>query len=365
MHQIPLIEAAKKLGFKVIGVDQNLSAPGMEHCDLAVQESLTNYRKIKYQIDMFMLDAEIAGVFSASFGEALISWSYLAEQYGCVGPSRTLIERLIDKYETRKMLEGVEKKCEFFAQPPYHVVPGKIHRQDIENIGFPLIVKTRSGHGKNHVYEVDNLASLKELFAKSTLQKLNIDPRDLMIEKKIEGDEITVVGLVQNFKYHLISITDKVTSKKAPFIELLHRYPSGCHDRRGEVEAMHQEIVSAIELPDAPLVSEWKLRSGKYYLVEMSPQIPGEFLGSFLIPSALKYPYFRNLVRVLVGRNVEEVKPDKKTKAGTIQYYTDVMSDSEWRKIERSSPFSKILNPKPHRPARNNSDRYAVVGRIG
>ncbi len=363
-NQIPLIQAARKLGFQVIGVDRDLGAPGVELCDLTIQESITNFRKIKFQLDLLMLDAQIAGIFSASYGAALLTWSYLAEQLGCIGPSRSLMERLLDKYETRLMLKPLEDEDELFAQPPFQSVPKRIHKAEVDAMGFPLIVKTRTGHGKRHIYEIPDYQKLKEMFAKQNLQELDIDPKDLIIEKKIEGDEITVVGLVQNFQFHLISITDKITSSKAPFIELKHQYPSVCQGHREEIAKMHQKIVDIMQIPDAPIVSEWKLRNGKYYLIEMAPQIPGEYLGSFLIPSALKYPFFRNVVRLMVDRKIDPPPSDKKAKSGTIQFYTAAMPENEWRRIEKTSPFFKLLNPRPRHPAQSNHDRFAVAGRL-
>ena len=51
LNQIPLIKEAKKLGFHVIGVDNNLGAPGFLLCDLKIQESIFNcndiYKKLR------------------------------------------------------------------------------------------------------------------------------------------------------------------------------------------------------------------------------------------------------------------------------------------------------------------------------
>ena len=45
-NQLPLIHEAKKLGFHIIGVDMNSTAPGFMECDLKIQESIENHEDI-------------------------------------------------------------------------------------------------------------------------------------------------------------------------------------------------------------------------------------------------------------------------------------------------------------------------------
>ncbi|MDH4263991.1 MAG: ATP-grasp domain-containing protein, partial [Spirochaetia bacterium] len=215
IHQLPLIEAAKKLKLKVIGVDQNAQSPGMAICDLKIQESIYNYRKIFYKINSLLIDGEIVGGYSASFGKALLSWSYLAEKLRVGGISRPLMERLLDKYEVRKMLSEVHIKAPSFSQPKFIAGRSGIVKKQLNDIkgGFhaPYIVKPRSGWGKKDIYEIDDVKHFRELFGKKNLIENGILPSSFIIEEKIEGDEITVTGLVQNFCFIPVCVTDKIT----------------------------------------------------------------------------------------------------------------------------------------------------------
>ena len=361
-HQLPLIEAARKLGLKVIGVDRNSQSPGMILCDLKIQESITNYRKIYYKINSLLFDGEIIGGYSASFGKALLSWSYLAEKLRLSGISRPLMERLLDKYEVRKMLSGISESIPEFHQPNFMAGRSGILKKQLEGFQAPYIVKPRSGWGKNNVTQVDNEKDLRAMFAKQSFHNKGLHPAEFIIEEKIGGDEITVTGFVQNFRFITICISDKITSSQAPFIELEHRYPSKYHFLSSQISLIHQEIVQTLQVTDTPIVSEWKVFQDKLYLVEISTQIPGEFLASFLIPKALSYPYYENLVKLTLGRNIDRPLIESKTKPAIVKFFPQKISEEERKAIEKNSEFFSILNENPKNPPEGNHDRYAVTG---
>ena len=45
-NQIPLIKAAREMGYRVISVDQNTAAPGFIFSDIRIQESIKNKNEI-------------------------------------------------------------------------------------------------------------------------------------------------------------------------------------------------------------------------------------------------------------------------------------------------------------------------------
>jgi len=92
-NQLPLIRAAREQGLKIIGVDRNLGAVGLKYCDLKIEESILNYRKIYYKISSLVEPSQIAGGYAASYGDALASFAFLCERLSIIGLSRTLMER--------------------------------------------------------------------------------------------------------------------------------------------------------------------------------------------------------------------------------------------------------------------------------
>jgi hypothetical protein len=134
-NQLPLIRAAREQGLKIIGVDRNLGAVGLKYCDLKIEESILNYRKIYYKISSLVEPSQIAGGYAASYGDALASFAFLCERLSIIGLSRTLMETVLDKLQVRKRLTGLEHSN--FAQPNFLEISQSMHREEIEQLGFP------------------------------------------------------------------------------------------------------------------------------------------------------------------------------------------------------------------------------------
>src|SRR4030043_2410820 len=81
LNQIPLIIEAKKLKFHVIGVDNNTAAPGFYSCDLKIQESIENRDTLYKKLRELLIDGDIIGIMTKSYGAAIITTSYLTEKF--------------------------------------------------------------------------------------------------------------------------------------------------------------------------------------------------------------------------------------------------------------------------------------------
>ena len=108
------------------------------------------------------------------------------------------------------------------------------------------------------------------------------------------------------------------------------------HHLRKDIEGMHQDIVDILQIPCSPIVSEWKYHQGKLYLIELSPQIPGEHMGDYLIPRSLNYPYFLNLVKLTTGEDIDLPKWDKvkQKKVFRVKYWVERPNDwvsEQWK----------------------------------
>lgn len=360
-NQQPLIRAAKSAGFKIIGVDRNMLAPGIKDCDLRIEESILNYRKIYYKICGLVEPTQIAGGYAASYGEALISFAFLCERLSIIGLSRTLIETAQDKLQVRRRLTELEHP--HFAQPQYLEVTQSMRREDIDQLGFPLIAKTRRGASKKNIYRLDDWGELRHFLSRRNLDALGVRGHDLLLEQFIEGDEIIVCGFVQNFNFHLISIHDRIAAAAPPYIDLEHRFPSQYASLTQSVCEVHEQACLRLQLSDTPIVSEWKVIANRLYLIEISAQIPGEHVADFLIPRGLRYDYFRNLVRLTTGEKVDSVN-GKYQQPITIRYWSENPGWGEWQEAIRTAAFARVLNSNPPKIIASNLDRYGVAGYV-
>ena len=364
-NQLPLIQAAKDLGYKVVGVDQNIYSKGMKLCDLKIEESILNPKNVYQRLLENLVPCEIIGGFSASYGQAIASWSYIAERLNLYGLPLPLAEVLLDKLILRQSLNNLKEKSSIFEQPNFMGLSSRIVLDNIHHkLGYPIIFKPRSGYSKKNIFIITNKKDLKTKINKSFFEKKNIHPKQMILEKFIQGNEITVVGFVQNFTYHMIFMSNKLTAPHPPFIEIEHSFPSNMHHLRKKIEAMHQAIVNTFQIPCAPIVSEWKYYDGKLYLIELSPQIPGEQMGDYLIPRSLNYPYFLNLVKLTTGRSIDLPRWNKvkQKKIFRVRYWVEKPNEQVSQQWQLKADFFHVLNKKSMFPPRDNRDRYGVVG---
>ena len=364
-NQLPLIQAALKQDYQVIGIDRDMNSPGMELCNIKIEESVMNFRKIHRKLLMLPINMEISGGFSASFGRAILSWAYIVERFNLEGITRPLAEALTNKWSIRSALEKAKIKNANYNQPRFTNVGSRISLKQLkEKIGFPMIIKPQEGFAKKRIFLINTYQDLKKFLDKNFLKKLRIDPRRMIFENFVRGSEFIVVGFIQNFCFHLISISDKLTSPYPPFIDIEHTAPSIFCKLRKEIKEIHQQITDALQIPCSPIVSEWKYVKGKLYLIEISPQIPGEYLSSFLILNSFKYDYFANLVKLTTGETIEVPDWEKinLSEKSYIKYWVNKPPLYNWEKWQKKSSFDFVLNENPDFPPKSNHDRYGVMG---
>lgn len=361
-NQLPLIRAAKALGLKVIGVDRSIAAPGLRESDLKIEESILNYRKIYYKLLNLVEPTQIAGGYAASYGDALQSFAFLCERLSIIGLSRTLMETVQDKFQVRRRLSEIEHGS--FAQPLFLEITQSMRREDIEQLGFPLIAKIRRGSSKRHIYKLDDWNEVKHFLSRKNLEALGVRGHDFVLEQYIEGDEIIVTGFAQNFHFHLVSVHDRIAQQKPPYIDLEHRFPSRYAHLAQSIREIHNFACLKLQLSDTPIVSEWKVVADRLYLIELSAQIPGEHVGDFLVPKGVHYNYFQNLVKLTLGEKIDPI-PEKNYQNITIKYWAENPGWGEWQEATKNAAFARVLNPNPPKTIASNLDRYGVAGFLG
>jgi len=360
-NQTPLIISAKKAGYLVIGVDQNIEAIGFQHCDYIIQESITNYENIILKLKTELFIDRLAGAYSASFGNALITLGAIVDTYSLRGLKKYQYINLIDKDYVRSVIKQSNHSNIVFQQPVFYAFENIITKNKLSAMKYPVILKTRRGHGKINIFEISSFTDLQKAINRSTLEKGNLKRKELIVEEKIKGDEITVTGFVQNNQFHLVVITDKITTENAPFIELEHRYPSNYEKFTEQIIQAHNDLITILQINNTPLVSEWKIHNNELYLIEISPQLPGEYLATILIPEVTGYDLFKNTVSLATGLPLESITNKKNHKKGFVQFFTAPVKEYEWSQYKKKAIFSKILRTDAPKVLRSNHDRHAVI----
>ena len=354
-NQVPLIQAEKARGLHVIAVDKNSSAPGFTDSDIRILESTTEYRKILHAMSRVPYTHELKGVGSRSFGGAIHSTAYLAEKFKLVGNSSASIALFSNKKKMKALLE--KNSILVPTNIPFPVEKSKSKKPP--SLPFPLLVKPANGFAKKGISILSNEAEWKKW-------SKGIKPEEWILEPKIEGKEVTVLGMVVSKKFHIISLSDKITTAEPPFIERIHIVPSSCLEMTGEIKMICQAIVRATGLKNGPFVAEFKINDfGECYLLEAAPEVGGEFLAETLLKETYTYPYFPDLLSLYIG---EKPKPKfllNESQPGKMSAIVFVIPSDKDKMVREHTPIPLLPGESIFFEDELLKPRTSLVGREG
>jgi biotin carboxylase len=283
LNQIPLIEEAKRIGFQVIGVDKNSNAEGFVRCDIAIKESIEDYRAVYRRLRELHINGDIRGVLSRSYGPAIKTACFIANKLKIPMIPFKRIDDFIYKDRMKKVLQNIR-----IDSPDYHRID-KTNLNRISEAFYPFVIKPLMGHAKRDVKLISNKADLKSF--------LSLYEGNYLIEKYIEGDEIIALGITHQRKYHLIAITDKIKISPPYFVDIMHIFPSKYFHLMDKIIDWGQRVTDGFGIITSPLVMEIIVdRKEKMHLIEAVPEFGGEYLPDILIPTATGYNFFREAI---------------------------------------------------------------------
>jgi biotin carboxylase len=313
LNQIPLIKEAKKLKFNVIGVDYNTAAPGFYSCDLKIQESIENRDIIYKKLRELLVDGEISGIMTKSYGHAIVTTSYLAEKFNIpflpYGMSRSFI--------SKKRMKSIFRRRGIRTPEAVSFTP-KTKPEKLPAAAYPVIVKPDTGHAKFNVRLARNATELNDFLSGRS------DLENYILEKFTEGDEIIAAGIIHEKKYHLVQITDKKTTFPPYFIDIMHTAPSRYCHCAGKITAVGQAVADAFSITASPLIMEFIVDGNEeLHLIEAAPEFGGEFLPDILVPASTGYNLIREAILSMTKKSFSPPPPVGKNRAAVaVRYIT-------------------------------------------
>lgn len=357
INQIPLINEAKKAKFQVIGVDMNASAPGFYHCDLKIQESIQDYDNIYIKLRELLFDGNISSVMTKSFGDAIVTTSFLCEKFNLPfipfeESKKFLSKRTVKRYLTEA---GIN-------MPPVLTFRPRSKSGGIKKENFPVIVKPHDGHAKKDVMLM-NTAEELEIFFQSA------QPQDYLIEKYIKGDEIICAGMIHNKKYYHVLMSDKKTTPLPHFVDIMHITPSRYSNLVGKTTEVGQAMADIFSIHTAPVIMEFIVDpDGELHLIEAIPEFGGEFIPDIMIPASTGYNHINGLIKASAGDSSFRLQRKSMTLPVVIKYITGTEGilascNTDSVKNMENVIFTRIfkhIGADTH-SARTNHDRIGVI----
>jgi biotin carboxylase len=299
--QTPLVDAARALGYRVIGVDRNPLAPGVEHTDEYLQLSVHEAQPIINALETHR--PHLSAVITIGSRDSLTTAATVAAHYQVPGAvtHHDALNILVDRSAFRDFLV-----VHGLPTPPYEVVESPTGHVDLD---LPLIVKTvRNTSGSEGLTVVENWSGLSGAIAHA----LEVAPDPVMgnkaiVERYIRGRDIGVLGIFGRGSLTFLAAVEREVDALPHCLPRHYQAPANLAP---DIETMVRDqfiaIARHLDIKDGPFYVEFRLAddgSGLFAL-EGEPTLPA--YAARLIGEAWDVDLYRQFVRCVVAGSNEQ-----------------------------------------------------------
>lgn len=292
------------MGYRAIAIDPDPNAYAKDSADLffevAGNDYLTTVRFAEYY--------KIKALVTTATDNPLIMMAQVAEKLGLTFPSERSIDTVLDKGKFKELLN------EIGVQHAKGAVYQTSQQPDLTKHEFPVIIKPNNNSGSRGVVKCNTKEELNN--AVKTIERFCKDGK-YIVEEYIEGDEISVEGLVVKGKLEIVQITDKILSSPPYSVEMAHIQPSKYWNRKEEIGRLIQRVIDASGLDNCAIHPELRIRGNRIYLIELGPRLGGDYITSDLVPLSTGVNVEQEMVKLALG---EEINLERFNMCSMIQY---------------------------------------------
>lgn len=237
--QIEGIKKAKELGFWTIAIDDNQYADGKKIADEFYQVDITN----RAEVLRLAIEKNIDGVVAIASEISMESVSFVTSEMGLNGYGFDLIDIAHDKNKYYQLFgkNGINVPKTY----KYNNSEDLIENIDEQNIYF---IKPSKGSGSRGVIQANNISSFDfSYYAKKYLK----NEEEILIQKMIEGVEMTVDGFILDKKFHLLAVSEEINNKEKghTFSSELIFPPEWLQERHlSEISCICNKVIDCLEI---------------------------------------------------------------------------------------------------------------------
>ena len=299
-YVVPVIEAAKELGCRVVTCDYLPDNPAHQYADIYRNVSITDPEAVLQAAR----ELEISGIVSFAADPGVATAAYVAEQMGLPYQASYAATRILQN----KDLFRAFLREHGFAAPWFVGVSANDDAVSIaREISYPAIVKPTDSAGSKGVRKV---VSLDEVPAAIEYARAFSISGDCLIEEYLEkqGDSSDADGFTVDGVFQCVSFTGQKFDAHTdnPYVPSSYMLPSAME---GEAQATLvselQRLADLLELRSGTYNIETRVTTaGVPYIMEVSPRGGGNRLSEFL-NYASGIDLVRATVRAAIGLPVE------------------------------------------------------------
>jgi biotin carboxylase len=199
--QIYGIKEAKAIGLKVIGIDSDPEAEGLNEVDQKIVLPFENHQNIISVLRK--LNLNYCGVVSFCSEAGMMLAGEIREGFNLPGPNKSLTLKLLEKGIQRKIWTEAGVPCPNWKI--FHTAEDALNY--IQNQSFPLIIKPTDSSGSRGVTKLE---SLKDNIQDAIYRAFKFSTSNqVIVESFMDGTEFTLEVFVINGYVNVLAVTEK------------------------------------------------------------------------------------------------------------------------------------------------------------
>lgn len=288
--QLPAIEKAREMGYRVVALDMNPETIGFQVPGVV--------REVISTIDIpAAVEAakkhRIDGVMTLATDMPMRTVAAVAKACGLVGISEDTAVKATDKAVMRECLVSHGVPVPRF----YRVVNEEEYVIASEQLGYPFITKPADSSGSRGVTLVRNVAERSAAYQFARLYSHN---GVVVAEEYMRGPEVSVETIALDGDVRVIQITDKITTGAPHFVELGHTQPTrlDCADAIREITIAANQ---AVGIQNGPSHTEIIITNDGPKIVEIGARLGGDCITTHLVPLSTGVDMVEACIRIALG----------------------------------------------------------------
>ncbi len=365
-HQRRAILRVQELGHRVVAVDRNASALGLEAADVAELVDFTDIEGVTEVGRRHGVD----GVMTVAADRAVPVVAAVAEELGLPGIGIQTARRM-----THKLLMRDAFAAAGVPQPPYAELrsPSNIDRA-LDAVPVPAVLKPVDSGGQRAVFRIESREDLERQLADA----LEESPTGVAIlEEFVDGVEMNGIVVARAGEPALLTLSDRLRPSGIGFgVGWMHVYPPSTDgDQLGRARRIAVDAVRALGLREGVAFPQLiAAPDGRTAVVEVAARIAGGQMAD-LVRHAVGVDVVEIAVRQALGEGVpDELALPRFSQPLAIRFFTASPGPLPTGRVVRNGDLDRVLAAQgvvqaetyleigeTIRPVRRDGDRRGYV----
>lgn len=302
--QIDAIEYCKKNGHEVYGCSYTNTDKGIPLLDHFRQLDIKDVQGI----EAYIKEEKIDIVYSVGSDLAMPTIMKVSEDLGLKHFISSETAELCQNKHLMRATLGIN----FKGNIPFAVCRNK--EDALKYNEFPGMMKPVDSQGQRGCYRVNSAEDIEQFFEDSLGYSKS---GNVIIEKFIDGPEVSVNGYLQNGVLKFALVSDRIVFDEYPGgIIKEHLLPTKYQDSKEKIVDLVRRACEKLEIKDGPVYVQLKLDQGEPVILEITPRLDGchmwnlikHYSGNDLLDAAFRHLFYNDNVQFETVNETKRMK---------------------------------------------------------